>query len=694
MTDPVTLERHGSVALIVIHNPPVNAIAQPVRAGLLRAIEEADAHVSFRAIVLHGAGKGFIAGADIRELDSPAREPLLNDVLLRLESCNKPVIAALHGAVLGGGFEVALAAHYRCAAQDVQLGFPEVKLGLLPGSGGTQRLPRIVGVQTALDLMVTGKTIDRARARTLGIVDREVETDNLLPMALAYADELIAAKAPPRRLRDKPIPDAAAADAKFFDNYRAALPASARRIEAVDRIIQCVEAAVSLQFDAALARSRVLFEACRASGQSAALRHLFLAERGASKGADARRVERICVIGAGTMGAGIAVSCAQNGYDVTLIDADTTALESGLGRIRSTFDTSVAKRRLTSAEGEAARARVTGATEIASARDADLVIEAVFENLAVKQDVFRQLDAVCRGGAILATNTSTLDVAAIASVTRRAADVVGMHFFSPAHVMRLVEIVRASETSAVSVATAVAVTRRIGKIGVVVGNGFGFVGNRMFYAYGQQNQQLLLEGATPQRIDSVLEEWGMALGPSAVGDLAGLDVGYRARREWADRPDDPAYFRASDLLVEQGRLGQKNGRGFYRYEPGGRERQPDAEVAGLIRAEAQRLGIVQRAIPDAEIIARCIHALVNEGARLLEEGIAASPADIDVIWCNGYGFPRPRGGPMFYADSVGLLSIYDSVRGFEAQPGGQYWAPAPLLERLALNGKTFKEWQT
>lgn len=689
MTEPVTMERHGDVALIVIDSPPVNAIGHAVRVGLLRAIEEADADPSLRAIVLHGAGKAFIAGADVRELDAPTPAPLLNDVLLRLESCRKPVIAALHGAVLGGGFEVALASHYRCAAPDVQIGFPEVKLGLLPGSGGTQRLPRVVGVQVALDMMVSGNPIGRERARTLGVVDREVETDNLLPMALAYADELIAMKAPPRRLRDKPIPAAAAADALFFETYRAGLPASARRVEAVDRIIQCVEAAVSLQFDAALARSRVLFEACRSSTESKALRYLFLSERGSgAKGAEPRRVERICVIGAGTMGAGIAVSGVQNGYDVTLIDTEAKALEAGLGRIRSTIDTAVAKRRLTNESGDAAKARVTGATDIAAAADADLVIEAVFENLAVKQDVFRKLDAVCREGAILATNTSTLDVDAIASVTRRPQDVVGMHFFSPAHVMRLVEVVRGRETSLAAVATVTAVTKRIGKIGVVVGNGFGFVGNRMYYAYGQQNQQLLLEGATPQRIDGVLEEWGMALGPSAVGDLAGLDVGYRARREWADRPRDPAYFRASDLLVEQGRFGQKNGKGFYRHEPGGRGRTPDPEVPELIRAEAVRLGIEQRtAVTDAEIVSRCIHALVNEGARLLEEGIASSPADIDVIWCNGYGFPRARGGPMFYADSIGLDTIVDSVRDFG-------WTPAALLVRLVAEGKTFKEWQS
>jgi 3-hydroxyacyl-CoA dehydrogenase len=626
MTDPVTLERHGDVALLVIDNPPVNAIAHPVRAALLHAIVAADDEGSIRAILLHGAGKGFIAGADIRELDAPPRPPLLNDVLLRLESCRKPVIAALHGAVLGGGFEVALASHYRCAAPDVQIGFPEVKLGLLPGSGGTQRLPRMVGVQVALDLMISGNPIDRARARILGIIDREIEADKVLPAALAYVDELLAANAQPRRVRERPIPDIEAADSRFFATCRKTLPPASRKVEAVERIIRSVEAAVEMRFEAALARSRELFEECRTSSQSAALRYLFLAERGRARearGAEPRRIERIAVIGSGTMGVDIAVSGAQGGFDVTLIDSETKALEAGLGHVRSTIDTATAKRRMTAEAGEGAKARVMGATDLASARDADLVIEAVFDNLTVKQDVFRTLDSICRDGAILATSTSTLDVDAIASVTRRQSNVVGMHF-TPAHVMKLVEVVRGSETSKQAIATALAVTKKLGKIGVVVGNGLGFVGNRMLHAYGRESQQLMLDGAAPDRIDRLLEAWGMAKGPNAVGDLAG-------------------------------------------------------------RVEAERLASTQRSITDAEIVERCILALVNEGAKLLEEGIAASPADIDVIWCNGYGFPRTRGGPMFHADTIGLRTVCDLE--------SKYWPPAPLLVRLAEEGRTFREWQ-
>lgn len=693
MSNPVTLERRGSLALIVIDNPPVNAIAHGVRAGLWDAVVVADEDPAVEAIVLHGAGKNFSAGADIREMEQPAREPLLNDLLLRIESCGKPVVAVLHGAVLGGGLELALASHYRCAAEDARLALPEVKLGLLPGAGGTQRLPRLIGARAALDMMTSGEPVDFARGKALGIIDRALSEPDILEAALRHARELVASGAPPRRLREHAIADAAEFDGA---SYRSTLPRAARKLEAVERIIQCVEAAVSLPFAAGLARSRELFEACRASAQSAALRHLFFAERGERKSvstARPRSVERVAVIGAGTMGAGIAVSCATAGLDVTLIDVEPRALEAGLARIEATLDAASRKGRMTPETRHAARSRVLHAADLAAAGKADLVIEAVFENLAIKQDVFRQLDAVCRPEAVLASNTSTLDVDAIASVTSRPQDVLGMHFFSPANVMRLVEVVRARSTSEEAIATVLAVTKRIGKLGVIVGNCFGFVGNRMLYAYGRENQLMLLEGAAPERIDRVLEDWGMAMGPNAVGDLAGLDVGYRVRRERKDLPDDPRYYRVADMLAERGRYGQKTGSGFYRYSSGSRERQPDPEVRALIRAEAQCLGVAQREIGDTEIVERCIYALVNEGARILEEGIAASPADIDVVWVNGYGFPRTRGGPMFYADAVGLSNVLDAVRRYECEHGSRYWAPAPLLTRLAGGGQSFAAWR-
>ena len=651
MSESVILERRGSVALIVIDHPPVNALAQPVRAGLLKAIVAADEDPSIEAIVLHGAGRNFIAGADIRELDRPAVEPLLNNVLLRVEACRKPVIAALHGMALGGGFELALASHYRCATRDTQIGLPEIKLALLPGSGGTQRLPRAIGIEAALDLTISGDPISFERASELGLIDHAVED---LEGALDYARELVDRQAPPRRLREQPIPQVSAATPEFFAAYRKTLPRAARKVNAAERIIRCIEAAVAKPFDEALALSRVLFEECRTSTQSAALRHLFFAERGVGgkSGQGARAIESVCVLGAGTMGSGIAISCATGSLKVTLIDTQVKALEAGMERVRTTIDAATQKGRMTREAAEAAKARVHSSPDLSAARAADLVIEAVFESMAVKQEVFGQLGRICKPGAILASNTSTLDIDAIAAATHRPAQVLGMHFFSPANIMKLVEIVRGAATSEEVIAAALAVTKRIGKLGVVVGNCFGFVGNRMLYAYGRENQMMMLEGATPWQIDRALEDFGMAMGPNAVGDLAGLDVGYRVRQERKALQTDPLYYRVADLLVERGRLGQKTGQGYYLYNAA-RERTPDREVEALIRAEALRLNIPQREISDREIVDRCIGALIGEGERILKEGIAASPDDIDVIWCNGYGFPRTRGGPMFYAKSLG-----------------------------------------
>ena len=691
MRTPVTLERHGNVALITLDNPPVNAISHAVRDGLLAAIDEADEDASIKAIVIHGAGRNFIAGADIKEMDQPPKPPLLNDVLLRVEACRKPVVAALHGAVLGGGLETALACHYRCAAGDIQMGFPEVKLGLLPGSGGTQRLPRLIGVQAALDMMVTGEPVNHAKALSLGLVDGALGNTGVAEAAVDYARGLIAAKATPRRLRDRPIPQVESADAEFFAAYRKALPRAARHIEATGRIIECVEAAVKLPFSAALARSRELFEECRRSSQSAALRHLFFAERATRsvQGAEPARVTRIAVAGAGTMGSGIAVSCATSGFDVVLIDLDAKALDAGYTRALAAIEGAVKKGKLSLDVATLARARISKSSELAEAATATLVIEAVFENMAVKQDVFRKLDAVCKPGTVLATNTSTLDVDAIADATRRPESVLGMHFFSPANIMKLVEVVRGARTTDATLATALGVIKRLGKIGVVVGNGFGFVGYRMLYAYGRENQLMQLEGAEPERIDRVLEDWGMAMGPNAVGDLAGLDVGYRVRKERKDPPTDPRYWRVADMLAEMGRHGQKTGLGFYRYEGEKRERKVDPQLADLIRAEARRLDVAQRQITDGEIVERCIFALVSEGARILQEGIVTCAADIDVIWVNGYGFPRTRGGPMFHADEVGLPKVLDTVRKYQRVHGSQYWAPAPLLEDLASTRDSF-----
>ena len=684
------VRRDGDVAVFSFDNPPVNALSHAVREALLAAIESLDSDPSVRAIVLAGKGRNFVAGADVREFDRPPLEPLLPAVLTRVEACGKPVVAALSGATLGGGAETALACHYRCAAGDLQFGFPEVSLGLLPGAGGTVRLPRLAGWQASLDLMTGGRPLGIDPAIELGIVDRRMDGD-LVAGAVAWARELADAGLPPRRVLELPVPPSRPAQ---FEEYLRALPASARKLPAPPRIVEALACAAILPAEAALARARTLFMECLGSVESRALRHLFFAERRPAPDPDlARPVAQSAVIGAGTMGAGITVSLATGGIGVTLIDARQEALDAGLARVKSLIDASERKGRLDAAAAAGARGRVRGSLTLAAVAGAELVIEAVFENLAVKCELFSRLGELAGPGCVLATNTSTLDVDAIAASAGRPADVVGMHFFSPANVMRLVEVVHGRDSSRESLATAHAVSKRIGKIAIPVGNAFGFVGNRMLYAYGREKELAMLEGARPEAVDRALQDFGMAMGPNAVGDLAGLDIGWQVRKEWQDKPDDPRYYRVSDRLAELGRFGQKTGRGFYRYDGPGGERAPDPEVVDLILAEAERLGIPQRTVEAGEIVNRCVLALVNEGARILDEGIAETPADIDAIWCNGYGFPRHRGGPMFHADSLGLPAVLRSIRALSASHGARYWEPAGLLARLAGEGTTFAAWQ-
>lgn len=682
----VRIERDGRVAVVVIDSPPVNALSHAERVGLSEAITLLGEDASVDGIVIHGAGRHFVSGADVREFDAGPAPPLLHDVLGRLEALTKPVVAALHGTTLGGGAELALACHARIAARDLSFGLPELALGLIPGSGGTARLPRLTGLGFALQLILGGRPIDAAEALRVGIVDALVDGD-IRAAAVDHAHALAGTGASPRRTSALDLPggdtatDLAAA--------RATLTVAQRRSTAVAGLLVALEAGATLPFPAALARAREVFAECRTSRQSQALRHLFFAERAAAPVARGSDVAAIGVIGGGTMGGGIALSALQAGYAVTLVDAKTEAVVAAEARIHAHLAEQCRKGRLSAEQSAQAVARLTTATSLAALHAADLVIEAVFESLEVKQAVFAELGRLCRPGAVLATNTSTLDVDAIAAAGGRPADTVGMHFFSPANVMRLVEIVRGRASSAASLATALAATRRLGKIGVVVGNCYGFVGNRMLYAYGREKELMLLEGAAPERIDQVLEQFGMAMGPNAVGDLAGLDIGFHARRAWAERPDDPRFYRASDLLAELGRFGQKTGRGFYRYEAGQRRGVPDPEVSMLLGAEAARLGVAPRDIGDAEIVDRCILALVNEGARILGEGIVASAADIDVIWCNGYGFPRERGGPMFHADTLGAATVLARLHALAQAHGARYWQPAPLIEALAATGGRF-----
>ena len=685
----VTLETSGDVATILIDHPPVNAASHAVRAGLVARLAEANADAAIRAIVLRCAGRTFVAGADITEFGRPPADPWLPAVCDALEASPKPVVAAVHGTALGGGLELALACHGRVALSSAKLGLPEVKLGLIPGAGGTQRLPRVVGVERAFETIVGGEPLPASQALAAGLVDRVVD-DGLAAAAEQFAREL-AARGAPTRTRERTV-DPATLPAGGLAELQRRAAARARGQTAPGRIAEAVHGAATLPFDDGAALERRLFEASRADPQSRALRHLFFAERAAGKlegNPVAREVRRVAVIGAGTMGSGIALACLDGGCEVVLIDVDAASLERGLGRVRGTLVGAVAKGRATRAAADAKLARLRTGGALADAAGCELVVEAVFESLDLKRRVFAELDAVLGPDALLATNTSYLDVDAIAAATARPANVLGLHFFSPANVMKLVEVVRAAATAPTALATGVAFARRLGKMPVVVGNAVGFVGNRMLQAYGRENQLLLLEGATPWQVDAALERFGMAMGPNAVLDLAGLDIGWRARRERTDLPKDPRYFRVADALVEAGRLGQKAGRGNYRYAEGGRGREPDPEVEALIVQEAARLGIARRAIQDDEIVERCIHALINEGARLLDESVAERSSDVDVVWANGYGFPRWRGGPLQYADELGAANVLATLERLRSAHGDRYWQPAASLGRLAATGATF-----
>ena len=679
----------------MVDNPPVNAIAPSVREGIEAAVRELRDDPAAQALVLHCAGNTFMAGADIRKLASAPARFSSAQVIEWLEDVPKPVVAALQGNALGAGLEFALGCHYRCATARTGLGLPEVNLGLIPGAGGTQRLPRIVGIERALDMIVSGKAITGAQALECGLVDRLIPGHEVLAEAVAYANELLEAQVPPRRTRQlqvMPVPDQA------FVVAGETAARTRRGEKAPSMAIEAIRAAASLPFEQGMERERALFAQCRDSSQSRALRHLFLAERqtskipGIDKSALLRPVRRVGIVGAGTMGRGIAMAFAGAGFEVIIAEMDTVALERGIAAIRDAYAGSLAKGRVSAADMQASLARIDGTVGLGRLADVDLVIEAVFEDMELKKRVFAELDAVCRAGAILATNTSALDVDIIAGTTSRAPDVIGLHFFSPAHVMRLMEIVRARFTSNDVIATSMDLARRLRKIGVLAGNCDGFIGNRMLAGYRREAEFLLLEGATPEQVDSALVRFGMAMGPHAMGDLAGLDVGAagrRRRRAEGKIPPDPRFGAIGDRLVEAGRLGQKTGRGFYRYEEKSRSPLSDPDVLAIIEREAARLDIERRHIGDEEIVERCMLPLINEAARILEEGIALRPGDIDVVWVNGYGFPRYRGGPLCYADEIGLSNIVQSLRRLSAALGPMYWEPAPLLTRLATENSTF-----
>ena len=697
MSDVVTYSVQGHLGLITLNNPPVNAlsVSKGVLQRILDAIKEGEHDPNVRAFLVHGSGRAFSGGADISEFGKPypvgmATLPALASYM---DTVTKPIVAAIHGFALGGGLELALACHFRCAVAGTQLGLPEVKLGILPGAHGTQRLPRVIGVARALDMIASGDPIGVDKALELGLID-EIVKGEIAAAGVSFANRVVREAREPRKTStltaklDQPA-------AEFFPAARARIAKEYRGYPAPLVIVDCVEAAVTLPFAKGVQKERELFEKLRATTESKALRHLFFAERQVSKIPDVpdetptREIKSAALIGAGTMGGGIAMNFANVGIPVKVLELSQEALDKGLGVVRKNYAGTVSKGRLSQEDMDKRMALFQGVTSYDALKDADIVIEAVFEDMAVKKQVFEKLDKVCKPGALLATNTSTLDVNEIAAMTSRPESVLGLHFFSPANVMKLLEVVRAAKTSKETLASAMKLSKTIKKVGVVAGVCDGFIGNRMLHSYFREAGFLLEEGALPQQVDKVIEDFGFAMGPFRVGDLAGLDVGWLIRkRQAATRPAHLRYSKVADQICELGRFGQKTGAGWYRYEAGSRTPIPDPKVEALILSASKAAGIERRAISDQEILERCMYALANTGAEILEEGIALRAGDIDIVYIYGYGFPRYRGGPMFYADSVGLDKVYESVKRFH-QAHGEFWTPAPLLERLAREGGKF-----
>lgn len=698
MSDLVNYSKLGAVGVITVNNPPVNALSVGVPQGIMECIQQGENDPTVKVFVLMGGGTTFIAGADIREFGKPRPPgvPSLQDLLPVLEESSKPVIAAVHGTALGGGLEVALACHFRCGIKDAKFGLPEVKLGLLPGGGGTQRLPRLIGVEPALDLILSGEHVSAAKALKLGIID-EILDGELLASAISYAERLVNQGVSLRVVSKMTASLSATGAVEYFAVVRNNLAKKARGMLAPFLIVDCVEAAVNLPFAEGRVTERELFMKCMESTQSKALRHVFFAEREAAKVPDIPKetpliqISLAGVIGAGTMGGGIAMNFANAGIPVRIVDRDQDLVDKGIGIITKNYANSVKKGSLAQVEMDKRLALITGSTSYDVFSDVDVVVEAAFEDMTVKAEIFQTLDRICKPTAILATNTSTLDVNKIAEVTKRPESVIGLHFFSPANVMRLLEIVRAEKTSKEVIATSMKLSKTIKKLGVLVGVCDGFVGNRMLAKYTREAHFVMEEGALPQQIDRVMFDFGMPMGPFAMGDMAGMDIGWAIRkRRAATRPKDERYSTIADQVCELGRFGQKTGAGFYRYEEGSRTPTPDPIVEEIIIKTSGEMGIVRREISDQEILERCLYPLINEGAKILDEGIALRASDIDLIYINGYGFPVYRGGPMFYADTVGLKNVYDSMCRY-AEKHGDYWKPAPLLQRLVEQGKSFRD---
>jgi 3-hydroxyacyl-CoA dehydrogenase len=690
ITDVVDLDKQGEIAVLMINNPPVNALSVGVRKGMADGVKTAMEDDSVKAVVIACAGRTFIAGADITEFGKPPQEPGLEVPFGLIENGQKPVIAAIHGTALGGGLETALVCHFRVAVASARFGLPEVLLGLLPGAGGTQRLPLVVGVEKAIQMIATGNQISAQEALKEGLIDEIIEGD-LVSGAVAFAKKVLAEKRPLRKIRDRREKvDAVKGKPEVFAEARKAFAKSKRGFEAPQACIDAVEAAVNMPIEEGLKRERELFAKLMMGSQSAAQRYVFFAEREVAKIPDVPAdtpqipINKVGIVGAGTMGGGIAMNCANVGIPVLIMEVNQQLLDKGLGICRKNYENTAAKGRITKEDVEKRMSLITGTLSLDDFADVDLVIEAVYENMDLKKEIFAKLDKICKPGAVLASNTSALNINEIASATKRPESVIGLHFFSPANVMRLLEVVRGEKTSKPVIATSMAFGKRIQKIAVLVGVCQGFVGNRMLYERSRETNKLILESGSPQQIDKVIFDFGFPMGPFTMSDLAGLDIG------WNKAASKGATLR--ERLCEAGRLGQKTSAGFYDYQPGNRTPIPSPVVEKMIKDFAAEHNIPQRTISDEEILEKSLYPMINEGAKILEEGIAIRPSDIDVIWIYGYGWPIYRGGPMFYADLVGVKKIYDKMLEFQKKEGDA-WKPAPLLEKLAKEGKGFKDFR-
>jgi 3-hydroxyacyl-CoA dehydrogenase len=687
-------EKRGNVGIIWINNPPVNAISVGVRAAIIDGVAKLALDPEIKIGILACEGRTFMAGADITEFGKPPLSPGLHEAINAVESSVKPIVAAIHGTAFGGGLEVALGCHYRVAIAGGKVGLPEVKLGLLPGAGGTQRLPRLIGIEAALGIIVSGDPVPATQAAKAGVIDKIIEGD-LLDGTLDYARALAARNAPLRKVRDLKV-DTSKIPPGFFDEARRRVAKEKKNLFAPQRIVDALEAAATLPFDKGMARERELFLQCAQNSQSKALQHVFFAERKAAnvpnldKNVSKRDVKSVAIIGAGTMGGGIAMNFLNVGIPVTLLEMKQDALDRGVGVIRKNYENTASKGKLTLEQVQQRMALLKPTLSYDDLRDADLVIEAVFETMAIKKDVFAKLDKAVKKGAILASNTSYLSIDEIADSTSRPGDVVGMHFFSPANVMRLLEIVRGAKTAQDVLVTVVDIAKRINKVGVVCGNRDGFIGNRMLGGYAYQASLMVLEGAMPEQVDAALRNFGMPMGVLQMSDLAGLDVGYKSRKDRDPASFDGRVSRSADLLVEMGRMGQKTQAGYYDYAPGDRTPRPSPVVAEILEKASMEYGIARRKFTDEEIVERCFLALMNVGCDVLSEGVASRASDIDIVYLYGYGFPAYRGGPLFWAENeVGLKTALEKLKKYSAATGGKWLKVSPLLEKLVAEGKGF-----